>query len=354
MDSDESRADDADAEDFQEVAAPWGIDEPVPQKLLLAPLLPEKPERRQAVSSSAGPLSGVPLVVQPQAELGPHNAPLAHRPSAEPNPSTAGSSTRPSAPVAAASWLRSWWQMAQEGDEEDNVAVDNGADIPARSGQRSQESTRESDVLRASASAAATTPQAGSDKMRKQLLTCARLLKELQAENSSLSEELRIERQQRLNAAIIAESLRRDNVALRASCRQAPANSVAVAAAGPGNRDVQSPSPRPAVEVSTDNGETDLLRTQKSALEAQLYRSQLALVTIVEELETRLSDCELALTESDRLLTVAKEDNKDMLDFFRTRAPGATQIWVEARVCANANTEKRRKSPKADATDDPE
>merc|ERR1719235_1543354 len=94
-------------------------------------------------------------------------------------------------------------------------------------------------------------------------------------------------------------------------------------------------------EAETEADQTEHL-PERAHLEAELHKAQVALVVIVQELEGRLREQDQQLSDKDELLSLSKEDNKDMLEFFRKRAPAAEKLWQEACVCKNANTQKRR------------
>lgn len=119
----------------------------------------------------------------------------------------------------------------------------------------------------AGASGAAATAATAAAQMRSRLLTCTRLLRELQAENNSLSEDLCQERVQRAGAAAEAAAFQREAASMRLE----------------------------SAALLREVRESSMARERA---EAEMLQAQTALVAIVPVLERRLEERDGALAAS--------------------------------------------------------
>lgn len=269
-----------------------GSTEP-PQKLLLAPLLDDQ----ASIDTSTAPASPASSSTAP--------VPSALAATATPN-SLASAQSMPSTPATRSS-ERCWFRISEEEDDEEaieallrgsqcqrdvcgTVTLEKMLPSDEESSQRlsnarsqdtatahqgsrqgvarAQEEQREEHPV--SRQVAESSSSAVVEQMRSRLLTCTRLLRELQAENSSLSESLNREHVQRCSAVEEAsvlgrecEELRTESAALRLENEALQRDSV-------------------ASQEQRDK--------EKASNEAELLRAHTALVVIVPELEKKLEE----------------------------------------------------------------
>lgn len=221
-----------------------------PQKLLLANLLPDAISNSRSQSSSASSSSQRSHV------------------------QTAGSSssrTLPKAPVASR-----WWYWSEQ---EDRVACggSNSGDDTEEWASPLEDSEVEEEFFDPGAPSSVSRKATALD-MRQQILTCTKCLKELQTENDVMSEQLRQTREAQKALIREAETLRAENKLLH----------------------TQSLQKHDALLEAQAEAETEKSRWLHSSVE--LHKAQVALVSIVEELERRVEsrDKELAASEHRR------------------------------------------------------
>jgi hypothetical protein len=152
-------------------------------------------------------------------------------------------------------------------------------------------------------------PRGDVDQMRTRLLTCTRLLRELQAENSFLNDSLTRENEQRVRLRDDAAALRRENAALRCE------NEALVRESGS-------------------------LRQEAQQHQVELLQAHTALATIVPELERKLEATVAALTASEKRELVRRKREAGVLALagLEERADGLErQLPESSRMDADAS-----------------
>eukprot|EP00747_Dinoflagellata_sp_TGD_P168382 gnl/TRDRNA2_/TRDRNA2_194612_c0_seq1.p1 gnl/TRDRNA2_/TRDRNA2_194612_c0~~gnl/TRDRNA2_/TRDRNA2_194612_c0_seq1.p1 ORF type:complete len:300 (+),score=81.91 gnl/TRDRNA2_/TRDRNA2_194612_c0_seq1:83-901(+) len=196
-----------------------------PQKLLLAPLLLARPDAGSIVArNSSAPVSR-------------------SRPNASSGPEASRRSDR-------------WWRLSEEEDDESSE----GKEACQQDGPRVCDAEQPATEV----------------QLRQRLQKCVCLLRELQEENTLLTEELSQEQSRSAAAVEKAETLARENDALRSACSE--------------------------LQKRLSASEAEDQRR-----DAELHRAQAALVSIVPALERRIEEAELRAAESDRALQIAEK-----------------------------------------------
>lgn len=259
--------------------------EPPPQKLLLAPLL------ATASSGGAAGAAGAAAAAAVATATAAGNIAAFSKFSKLPETNSIGAKGD-KVDNSVSSGRRSWWQIT-EADSDDETACLSSApsDVAVADGRVAEQSAVE--------------------QMRHRLLITARLLNELQVENTSLCEALKRAREQWAVGADEGvllrkdrDALRRDNESLRKELEETRERHEAEEHSKEQREnlraaDAEAREQRENLRAADAEAALDAARTEATRAHAELHKAQVALVSIVPELERRIDDRGAALEASE-------------------------------------------------------
>lgn len=306
--------------------------EPPPQKLLLAPLL------ATASSGGAAGAAGAAAAAALATATAAGNIAAFSKFSKLPETNNIGAKGD-KVDNSVSSGRRSWWQIT-EADSDDETACLSSApsDVAVADGRVAEQSAVE--------------------QMRHRLLITARLLNELQVENTSLCEALKRAREQWAVGADEGvllrkdrDALRRDNESLRKELEETRERHEAEEQSKEHMEnlraaDAEAREQRENLRAADAEAALDAARTEATRAHAELHKAQVALVSIVPELERRIDDRCAVLEASElrvKALEAQLEEQTATKSLGLVCGPGPPLSPSAAMPVAAPNTVRRKK-----------